>query len=81
MVATEAAMLMPEHLPIWGRSHDAYDPVDTVREDDAFRVRSAARQDSERTCQVVIDARFGVATEFTSPTLTVELLDQAAVVL
>jgi hypothetical protein len=80
LVPNEAAMLMPEHLPVWGRSHDMYSPTEVEKTDHGFLVIARATSHSDQVCEVHLDARFAIATNVIMSQNSLRLLQQSAVI-
>jgi len=79
-VPPAVALLAPEHLPVWGRSHDSWDPVHTERRGQEFTMIAANRYNPVVQCEVSFDARYLVATTFKTPAESVDLVQQSAIV-
>lgn len=74
-VPDEVSLLMIEHLPVWGRSHDMYTPASVTRSGDDYLITAVHRGNSEVVCEVVIDASRAIARSITTSLSRIELID------
>jgi len=75
ILPVEAAVLMPQMLPMWGRPEDSYSPILAEPTDHGILITARHREHAEATCGVVLDTRLQVATAFVSPNETVRVLE------
>jgi hypothetical protein len=71
----EAALLMPNQFPIWGRFEDAYSPILAERTHSGFRIVSRHKEIPDAVCGITLRPADQVATSFFAPDYSLSLMD------